>query len=140
VNASSLSAKLRKERSLGRAREWLNRAVFLICIVGYISVAHLGSCDQGLADEAFDTVPDIPRDKLVAWQPIASEMDSQFHHATSAMREQLGSLPRIAEVAYSNSKFNKMDEEFTAWNRKNDYQFRCVSENIGDGDVSRRSC
>jgi hypothetical protein len=128
------------EKRLGRAREWLNRAAFLICIVGYISVARLGSCDQGLADEAFDTVPGIPPDKLVAWRPIASEMDSQFHHATSAMREQLGSLPGIVEVAYSHSKFDKIDEEFMAWNRKNDYQFRCVSENIGDGGVSRRSC
>lgn len=57
-------------------------------------------------------VPDIPPDKLIAWQAIAAEMDGRFHYATSAMREQLGSAPKIVEVAYTNSEFPKICEEF----------------------------
>jgi 5,10-methylene-tetrahydrofolate dehydrogenase/methenyl tetrahydrofolate cyclohydrolase len=57
-------------------------------------------------------MPDIPPGKLMAWQAIAAEMDARFHHATSAMREQLGSVPKIVEVAYTNSEFPEIYEEF----------------------------
>jgi 5,10-methylene-tetrahydrofolate dehydrogenase/methenyl tetrahydrofolate cyclohydrolase len=100
-----------KERSLGRAQEWLDRAVFLDRLFVYTSPAHLDSYDQELADEAVNTLPDIPPDKLIAWQAIAAEMDAQFRRATSAMREQLDSVPKIVEVAYTNSEFRKIDED-----------------------------
>ena len=49
--------------------------------------------------------------KLIDWRPIVSEMDAQLRRATSAMREQLGSVPRIVHVAYTNSEFRKIDED-----------------------------
>jgi 5,10-methylene-tetrahydrofolate dehydrogenase/methenyl tetrahydrofolate cyclohydrolase len=54
---------------------------------------------------------EIPREKLIDWQAIASEMDAQFYQATSTMREQLGSVPKIVEVAYTNTEFRKIHEE-----------------------------
>jgi 5,10-methylene-tetrahydrofolate dehydrogenase/methenyl tetrahydrofolate cyclohydrolase len=52
-----------------------------------------------------------PPQKLIDWREIASELDAQFQRATSAMQEQLGSVPKIVEVAYTNTEFRKMDED-----------------------------
>jgi 5,10-methylene-tetrahydrofolate dehydrogenase/methenyl tetrahydrofolate cyclohydrolase len=50
---------------------------------------------------------DIPSEKFIGWQPIASEMDAQLRRATSAMRERLNSVPRIVELAFTNHEFRE---------------------------------
>jgi 5,10-methylene-tetrahydrofolate dehydrogenase/methenyl tetrahydrofolate cyclohydrolase len=54
---------------------------------------------------------EIAHEKLIDWRAVASELDAQCRQATSAIREQLGSVPKIVEVAYTNSDFGKIDEE-----------------------------